>query len=458
MENMKPHDLTRRAFLAATTTTALMTGTARGQKPNTAQVVPGKRSPNELLNLAGIGVGGKGRDDILSCKRENVVAVCDVDFEQAGETIYRLPDARQFHDYRKMLDEMGDQIDAVTVSTPDHTHAPAAYMAMKMGKHVYVQKPLTHTVAEARLLATTAREMKVASQMGNQGHSGEGVRGLCEIVWSGVIGAVREAHVWTDRPQGRWAQGVPDPLPEEPVPGSLDWDLWIGAAPMRPYNKGYAPHKWRGWWDFGCGALGDMACHIMDPAFSALKLGEAAQFAVEVVQQEGKNDQSCPVSAIVKYSFPARGDQPPVEVYWYDNGLKPKHPEGVPETQEMGDGKNGSIFIGEKGVATAGEYGGKPRLLPDEKMKDFTIPTPSVPRVSGGNHYRNWIEACKGGEAACSNFDYSGPFTELVLLGCVALRTGRKLEWDSKQFKVTNDPEANALITKSYRKGWELPV
>jgi predicted dehydrogenase len=317
---------------------------------------------------------------------------------------------------------------------------------------------LTHTVAEARLLATTAREMKVASQMGNQGHSGEGVRGLCEIVWSGAIGAVREAHVWTDRPQGRWAQGVPDPLPEEPVPGSLDWDLWIGAAPMRPYNKGYAPHKWRGWWDFGCGALGDMACHIMDPAFSALKLGEAAQFAVEVVQQEGKNDQSCPVSAIVKYSFPARGDQPPVEVYWYDNGQKPKHPEGVPETQEMGDGKNGSIFIGEKGVATAGEYGGKPRLLPDEKMKDFTIPTPSVPRVSGGNHYRNWIEACKGGEPACSNFDYSGPFTELVLLGCVALRTGRKLEWDSKQFKVTNDPEANALITKPYRKGWELPV
>lgn len=455
---MDKYHLSRRAFLAATTTSALLANTGWAQKPNTAKVVPGKRSPNELLNIAGIGVGGKGRDDILSCKRENVVALCDVDTEMAGEAIYRIPDAKQYRDYRKMLEEMDKEIDAVTVSTPDHTHAPAAYMAMKMGKHVYVQKPLTHTIAEARLLAKTAREMKVASQMGNQGHSGEGVREMCEMVWAGVLGQVHEAHIWTDRAGSRWPQGVPDPLPETPAPASLDWELWIGAAPMRPYNIGYAPRKWRGWFDFGCGALGDMGCHIMDPAFAALKLAEAKRFSVEVVNQEGWNKQTFPTKGIVKYSFPARGDMAPVDVYWYDNGQLPKRPEGVPAEQKLGDEENGSLFYGDKAIATAGEYGFKPRLLPDEKMQDFKAPAATLPRVEGGNHYRNWIEACKGGEPACSNFDYSGPFTEMVLLGCIALRANRKIEWDAEQFKITNDAEANAMVSKAYRPGWELPV
>ncbi len=451
------HEITRRAFLATTTTSALAMG-AWAQQPNTARVVPRKLSPNETMNVAGIGVGGKGRDDILSFRRENVVALCDVDFEQAGEAVYRCPDAKQYKDYRKMLEEMDKDIDACTISTPDHMHAPAAYMAMKMGKHVYVQKPMTHTVAEARLLAHTAHEMGVATQMGNQGHSGRGVREACEMIWTGAIGAVREAHVWTDRPSGRWAQGVMDALPEEPVPESLDWDLWIGAAPMRPYNKGYAPRRWRGWWDYGTGALGDMACHIMDPAFWALKLGEADTFKVSVEHLEGKSPQSCPIAVILKYRFPARGDMPPVDVYWYDNGLQPKRPEGVPEDEELGDGKNGSLFIGDDGILTSGEYGGKTRLLPASRMADYTMPDPILPRVDGSNHYRNWLDACKAGEPACSNFAYSGPFTEMVLVGSIASRLGETITWDVKAMRSTDNETANAFVSKTYRPGWELPV
>jgi predicted dehydrogenase len=455
---MKNNNLTRRAFLAATTTTALVSA-AWPTRVNAAQVVPRKLSPNEKLNVAGIGVGGKGTQDIMSFKRENIVALCDVDWERAGEAFYRIPEAKQYKDYRKMLEEMGDQIDMCNVSTPDHTHAPAAYMAMKLGKHVYVQKPLTHTVAEARLLTKTAREMGVATQMGNQGHSGDGVRDLAEMLWSGVIGDVKEAHIWTDRPGGRWPHGGPaTPPPGEPVPEKMDWDLWLGAAPVREYNKLYAPFKWRGWIDFGCGALGDMACHIMDPAFFALKLGEAASFAVEPVQQENANDQTWPTNAIVKYSFPERAGMPPVEIYWYENGLKPQRPADIPEGQKIGDDKNGSLFIGSKGYLTAGEYGGDARLLPDERMADYTMPTQTLKRISGANHYRSFVDACKGGEPAASNFDYAGPYTEMVLFGNIAMRMNKKLEYDMAAMNVTNDADAAKFLTKEYRAGWELPV
>ena len=416
-------------------------------------------SPNEKLNVAGIGVGGKGMQDIMSYSRENVVALCDVDWERAAEAFYRLPDAKQYQDYRKMFDEMGDQIDMCTIATPDHTHAPAAYMAMKLGKHVYVEKPMTHTVAEARLLTKTAREMGVATQMGNQGHSGNGVRDLAEMLWSGAIGHVKEAHIWTDRPGGRWPHGGPaTPPPGEPIPEKLDWDLWLGSAAEREYNKLYAPFKWRGWIDFGCGALGDMACHIMDPAFFALKLGEAATFSVEPVQQENANDQTWPTNAIVKYSFPARADMPPVDIYWYENGLLPERPAEIPEGQQLGDGKNGSLFVGENGYLTAGEYGGTARLLPDERMADYTPPPQTLPRVGGANHYRNFLDACKGGDAAVSNFDYAGPFTEMVLFGNVALRMNKKLDYNIADMKVLNDNDAAKYLSKEYRSGWELPV
>ncbi len=449
---MSKHSMTRRAFLAATTTTAVTVLAA----PNDAQVVPGKISPNEKLNIAAIGAGGKGFSDLMSCSKlgENIVALCDVDAKEGGEAFYKLPNAKQFKDYREMLEKM-PEIDACTVSTPDHTHAPAAYMAMKLGKHVYVQKPLTHTVAEARLLTNTAREMKVATQMGNQGHCGNGVRDMCEMLWSGSIGQVKEAHVWTNRPV--WPQGIAKPLDEMPVPDTMAWDLWIGTAPMRPYNEKYAPFAWRGWWDFGSGALGDMACHIMDPAFWALKLVEASDYSVELVAQSGKNDQTAPLASIVKYSFPARGDMAPVDVFWYDGMLIPKRPEGIPANQKLGDGDNGCFFVGESGILTAGEYGGEARLLPDEKMADYKKPEQTIKRITNEDPYLNWIEACKGGEPAASNFDYSGPFTEMVAFGNLAVRTEQKMHWDNVKGAVTNVPNPAEFVSKQYRKGWELP-
>ncbi len=458
---MNDHRLTRRAFLTvAAAAGASVAASAQKSKPNTAKVVPRKISPNEKLNIAGIGAGGKGAEDLGSCRMENVIAMADVDDVRAAKMFAMYPKARRFKDYREMLEKVKN-IDAVTVTTPDHTHAPAAYLAMSMGKHVYVQKPLTHTVAEARLLRDTAKKMKVATQMGNQGHSGNGVRVLCEMLWSGAIGTVKEAHVWTNRPS--WPQGIATPLPEEPVPGTMAWDLWIGTAPERAYNHAYAPHNWRGWQDFGNGALGDMACHIMDPAFWALRLHEATSYAVELVEAEGRNDQTYPNKSVVKFSYPARGEMPPVVVYWYDGNNVPPRPAGVPDDQQIGDGEwgertNGSYFLGDKGVATAGEYGGRPRLLPDERMKDYAPPAPTIPRIDAQNHYRNWFEACKGGTPACSNFEYSAPFSEMIVLGGLAIRMNQRLEYDCVTGKLTNIPNSDHLLTKEYRKGWELPI
>jgi len=459
---MNTHDMTRRAFLAAATSTAILAGCATSNpKPNTAKVVPRKVSPNEKLNIAGIGVGGKGTQDILSFTRENIVAICDVDFGRAEEAAYRLPNAKQYQDYRKMLEEMGGQIDAVTVSTPDHTHAPAAYMAMKMGKHVYVQKPLTHTVAEARLLAKTAREMKVMTQMGNQGHSGDGVRDLAEMLWAGAAGKVHTVHAWTNRPGVRWPQGIATPpAPGETAPATMAWDLWLGTAAERPFSKSYAPFKWRGWLPFGCGGLGDMACHIMDPAVFALKLNEANTFSVEPVHAENVNSETFPANVVIKYNFPARGEMPPLELFWYENGEKPPRPEGVPADQKLGDddSANGALYLGDKGILTTGTYGGDARLLPDEKMKGYTMPKQTLERISGANHYRNFVDACKTGKPAVSNFDYAAPFTEMVLFGNIAVLAGKKVEYNREKMQVTNDASLNKYLTKEYRKGWELPV
>ncbi len=463
---MANFDLTRRAFLASATTSMALVGA--NAAPNTAKVVPGKVSPNEKLNVAAIGAGGKGGGDIYACRRENIVALCDVDAKRAEKAFSHFRKAKKYLDYRNMLEEM-PEIDALTISTPDHTHAPAAYMAMKMGKHVYVQKPLTHTVAEARLLANTAKEMDVVTQMGNQGHCGNGVRDLCEMIWTGAIGNVREAHVWTHRPV--WAnQGRPDPLEPQVTPEHLDWDRWIGSAPMRPYNRGYAPHDWRAWMDFGGGALGDMACHIMDPIYMSLKLVEAKDYTVEVVEQRGSNDQTFPLTSTIKYSFPARGDMPSVDVYWYDGHWtdektgkeiynQPARPEGVPEDQELGDSNmNGSYMIGDKGIITQGEYGGRARLLPDEKMVDYKKPEPWLERIPEENPYLNWLDAIKAGKKSASDFSYSGPFTEMVQFGNLVVKSGKKLKWDNVKGVVTNVPNPAEIVSKEYRKGWELPV
>lgn len=449
---MKEIRLTRRAFLASTTTTAVLAGRVYAQ--NTAQVVPRKLSPNEKLNIACIGVGGMGQGDVMGVSGENIVALCDVDWKRAEETFYKLPNAKQYKDFRVMLEEMDKEIDAVTVSTPDHMHAPAAYMAMTLGKHVRVQKPLTQTIAEARLLAKTAQEKGIVHAMGNQGHSGDGIRELCEMVWAGAIGQIRESHTWTDRPI--WPQGIADPLPAAPVPKDLDWDLWLGTAPWREYGDGYAPFKWRGWLDFGCGAIGDMACHIVDPVFWALKLYEAPYFTVEVVQQEGMTKQTFPNKSIIKYEFPARGTMDAVTVFWYDGGLRPERPEGIPKQEKLGDGDNGSLFIGTDGFLTTGTYGADSRLLPDERMKDYKKPDPTIERIPKENPYLHWINACKTGTVASSDFSYAGPLTEMANMGNVALLAGEKIHFDVATMKITNNEAANQFLTKQYRKGFDF--
>jgi len=412
---------------------------------------PGHTPPSEKLNIAGVGAGGRGAGDIGGCSSENIVALCDVDEKQAAKTYEKFPNAKRFKDFRRMLEKMEKQIDAVIVATPDHVHAPAAMMAIKMKKHVYVEKPLTHSVYETRMLTEAARKYGVATQMGNQGHSGEGTRLICEWIWDGAIGQVREVHAWTDRPGGRWPQGVDRPEEVETVPATLDWDLWLGPAPWRPYNSIYVPFKWRGWWDFGTGALGDMGCHIIDPAFWALKL--AAPTSVEAISTP-VNDETAPVVSKVDYEFPARGDMPPVKLSWYDGELRPTNPQVLEAGRRMGSRNGGTLFVGDKGMLMCGCYGKSPRLIPETKMKEYKRPEKTIARVK--EHHQDWLQACKGGTPACSNFDYSGPLAETVLLGNVAIRAGRKIYWDSKNLRVTNIGEANKYIRRDYREGYTL--
>ncbi len=452
---MEARKITRRTFLMGSA--FAMAGCATLRRPRYVH-------PEEKLNVAGIGVGGMGSGDIRGCGSENIVALCDVDWERGADSFNTFPNARRYKDFREILDKEKD-IDAVVISTPDHTHAVAALAAIELGKHVRVQKPLTWSVKEARALELAARRHRVVTQMGNQGRAAEGVRQMCEFLWSDAIGFVTEAHIWTNRPV--WPQGMYEMPPAQPIPDHLDWDLWLGPAQHRPYNEAYHPFRWRGWWDFGCGALGDMGCHIMDPAWWSLQLG--APKTVDCVRQEGNNPQTGPVSSVIKYEFPERPFKepyeqskwygrmlPPVTVYWYDGGEMPPHPEGVPENEQIGSGDNGSYFIGQDGIATTGTYGGDTRLLPAARMADFQPPDPYIPRVPDGNSYREWIEACKGGPKPGSNFDDAGPFTEMVLLGNAALRAGRKLEWDHEHMVFTNAPEANQFLGRENRPGWEM--
>jgi len=420
----------------------------------------GRRSPSEKLHIAGIGVGGRGAADINGVASENIVALCDVDDKRAAATFRRYPKAKRYRDFRKMLERQKD-IDAVVVGTPDHTHAVAAMMAIKMGKHVYCEKPLTHTIYEARKLTEAARQAKVATQMGNQAQSYEGCRLVREWIEDGAIGPVREVHVWSDRPGGRWPQGVGRPKETPPVPSTLDWDLWLGPAPNRPYHPEYVPFKWRGWWDFGTGPLGDMGSHNLAPVFYALKLKyptsvEASSTAV--------NDETLPLACMVHFEFPARGDMPPVKVHWYDGGLLPPRPDEL-EPRRTLPHDDGVIFGGDKGKLIAEKWGAqKPRLLPESKMKAYKQPPKTIPRSVG--HHAEWVEACKTGKPTGSNFELAGPVTETALLGTIAVRTGKqrggsclvrqRLLWDGPNMKVTNVPEANASIHTTYRKGWTL--
>ncbi|MHC4239113.1 MAG: Gfo/Idh/MocA family protein, partial [Planctomycetota bacterium] len=345
--------------------------------------------------------------------------------------------------------EKEKSIDAVIVTTPDHTHAVAAMMALKMGKHVYCQKPLTHSIYEARRLTQAAREAKVATQMGIQHHAGLALRLGVEIIRSGVIGQVREVHLWTERPKVLWAQGIDRPKDTPPIPSTLDWDLWLGPAPCRPYHPAYVPFTWRGWWDFGTGAFGNMGCHIMDMAFWALDLGRRS-VSVEA-RTTWLNDETYPAGSVIRYHFGPIGEMSPVTVTWYDGGLLPWRPKELERKRRFPG--HGGLYVGEEGTILA-PLGDGPRLIPESKMKDFKKPEPTLPRSPG--NYKEWIEACKGGPEPLANFDYSGPLTEMVLLGNIAIHIDHKLIWDASNMKVTNVPEANIYLHRQYRKGWYL--
>ncbi|UCC98448.1 MAG: Gfo/Idh/MocA family oxidoreductase [Phycisphaerales bacterium] len=443
--------ISRRNFMGAAATVAAFTIVPRSVLGGAGNI-----APSEKLNIAGIGVGGRGGSNLQAVSSQNIVALCDVDWNRAGGAFRRYPDARKYKDFRRMLDKENKNIEAVIVAAPDHVHAPASMMAMKMGKHVYCEKPLTHSVYESRMMAETAREYNVATQMGNQGQASEQTRLMCEAIWDGAIGQVHEVHVWTDRPMRGinglyWPQGVERPEETPPVPETLDWDLWLGPAPYRPYHPSYAPFKWRGWWDFGTGALGDIGCHRIDPVFRALKLGHptTVEACCTIV-----NDESYPVASRITYEFPARPGFDPVTLHWYDGGMKPPRPKELEDSRSWGT--NGIFFVGDKGKML------EERLIPESRQKEYGKPPQKLERSPG--HHEEWILACKGGKPAGSNFpDHAGLLAQVVLLGNLALRpalkeklTRVKLHWDGEAMKVTNLPEANQYLKRKYRAGWQL--
>ena len=429
---------TRRQFIQATAATGVGYWVAAGARAEDS------KSPNDRIRMASVGIGGKGSSDSGDAGNSgDMVAICDTDEKRLAGAAKRFPKAKPYTDFRKMLEEMEGSIDAVTVSTPDHTHAPAALMAMRQGKHCFCQKPLTHTIYEARLMAEVAREKKVATMMGNQGTAMSGLRKAAAIVQAGALGKVDEVHVWTNRPV--WPQGGPQPA-EEPTPEHLKWDLWLGPAKERPYGKGYHPFAWRGWWDFGTGALGDMACHTMNMAYAALDLRDP--ISVEA-QSSGHNKYSYPKWSIITFQFPANDKRGPVKMVWYDGGKLPDK-ELLNGNQPSG---SGSIIIGEKGkLFSPNDYGAAYKLLGD-------IEEPKVEFEESPGHFAEWVRAIKTGKPAMSNFaDYAGPLTEMCLLGNLAVWAGEKVEWDAKNMKSTNVAGLEEIIKPVYRKGYVLDV
>jgi predicted dehydrogenase len=426
------------------------------------------RAANEKIRIAGIGVGGKGHSDIMQAANHgDVVAVCDIDekfLDKAADDLANKGHTPQkFFDYRKMLEQLGKSIDAVTVSTPDHTHAPASLMAMKLGKHVYCQKPLTHDVAEARQMRETAKKMKVATQMGNQGTASNGLRRAVEIIRAGVIGDVSEVHVWTNRPI--WPQApkvMKRPEGTAEIPAHVHWDLFLGSAPERPYAGGYHPFSWRGWWDFGTGALGDMACHTANMAFMALKLKYPTTISAEAGDV---NPETCPSWARVVYEFPARGSMPPLKFYWYEgkkDGKKVLPPEELTKGLKLSD--SGSMLVGSKAILFSPNDYGEQYTFEGKDSQDLIAEAKKVPESLPRNGKGDdgmkaeWVKAIQSGkpETALSNFDYAGIFAETVLLGNVAIRAGKKLEWDGENLRATNCPEAAQYVKRHYRKGFEV--
>ncbi|MDX9920148.1 MAG: Gfo/Idh/MocA family oxidoreductase [Paludibacter sp.] len=453
----------------------------------------GHVAPSDKLNIAGVGIGGRGFGVLKGLQSQNIVALCDTDWKYSERVFNHFPNAKKYYDYRKMYEELGKSIDAVMVATADHTHAIIAADAMTMGKHVYVEKPLTHTVYESRLLTNLAKKHKLATQMGNQGASGEGVRTICNWIWNGEIGEITKVEAFTDRPI--WPQGLPRPTTVDKIPKTMDWDLFIGPAPMRPFNHIYTPWNFRGWWDFGTGALGDMACHILHPVFKGLQLGypTKVQGSSTVLYSD-----SAPNAEMVKYTFPARDNMPKVampevEVYWYDGGLQPPRPAGVPAGRNLNDDGGGVIFHGTKDTLICGCYGVRPWLVSGRKPE-----VPNKVRVVKESHEMDWVRACKESPDSrietASPFSEAGPFNEMVVMGVLGVRLqslNQELHWDGVNMKFTNIPDdatvsfmekdgfkitdghpsfnktmsppvnakafAEQLIKHNYRDGWKLP-
>jgi predicted dehydrogenase len=433
----------RRQFLQTTAATGIGVWLAGGLQAKES------RSANGRIAMASIGVGGKGGSDSVDAGRlGDMVAICDVDENTLDGAARKWPKAKKYTDFRKMLDEMGKSIDAVTVSTPDHCHAVAAAMAIRMGKHTFVQKPLTHTLHEARVLAQLAREHKVATQMGNQGTANDGLRKAAALIQAGTLGKVTEVHVWTNRPI--WPQGGERPKPETP-PSTLHWDLWLGPSPKRPYGPGYHPFAWRGWWDFGCGALGDMACHTVNMPFAALMLRDPTSVQAD---SSGHNKDSYPKWSKIVFEFPANDTRPAVKLFWYDGGKRP--PKELFHGHDVQGVGAGALVVGEKGkLFTPGDYCDQYELWGN-------VTEPEVKYTRSPGHFQEWVRAIKGGEPAMSNFlDYAGPLTETILLGNLAVWVaaagkGEKLEWDAKNQVVKNIPGLEPIINMPYRPGYSL--
>jgi predicted dehydrogenase len=443
--------ISRRYFLMGTAATLAGCAAGGGARPGGAPGPGAARvARTDKLNVACIGCGGQGAADVRGVSTENIVALCDVDWARAKQVFDRFPDVPKYRDYREMLDNEGDRIDAVTVAIPDHAHTAAAMQAMKLGKHVYVEKPMARTVHETRSLTAAAKQHGVITQMGNQGHSLPGWRQMVEMMEMEIIGPVREVHSWTNRP--RWPQGIGRPAETPPVPATLDWDLWIGPAPMRPYHRAYCPRDWRGWWDFGSCALGDMGCHILDAPYNALKLGAPAALSSE---HSGVNDETGPLWSIITYEFPARGSMPPVTLTWYDGGKQPARPAVLPDNHPMSDNDGGgTIFMGENGIIICGTYGTNPQIYPVPLQAEYEARAGDRPQ--GESHHQNFIAAVKEGKPANSDFSYAGPFNEMVMLGNVALRAGQRITWDAANMRVPNLPEADQFLQQPYRAGWSL--
>ena len=436
------HRISRREYLQSST----VAGTALAVGYHSSALAVESKSPSEKLRIASVGCQGRAGADINGTSSENIVALCDIDANSLGRTAARFPAARKYRDFRVMLEKEADKIDAVLVGTPDHTHAPAAAMALRLKKHVYCEKPLTHTVKEARTLAELAKQNKLVTQMGTQIHAGANYRRVVELIQSGAIGPIKEVHVWVNvnYSGAKFNTG-------KPVPKHVDWDLWLGPAARRPYSTGVHPFNWRKFWDYGTGGLGDFGCHYMDLVHWALDLRNPTSISAKGPKVD---PVSTPPWVIVDYKYPARGKLPAVNLTWYDGGRRPKllgtlkDKNGKPTNRS-----SGQLFVGASGMILS-NYGQHVVLRDGKITDDFKRPEPTIPNSIG--HHREWIQAIKTGGTTTCNFDYSGALTESVMLGTVAYRSGKQIDWDAKNLKVTNAPEAQALIHKEYRKGWTL--